>query len=106
MCWWCTNNSAPPSSSGSTTGVTGCAHSGSEVLLMDELGEPLAGVAVQCDVGAGWAGTTTDATGRICFADPPGLAVKIKAPELHEAAPGSGVTTASGKHIALGGTAP
>lgn len=106
MCWWCADDNKDPADSGPTGAVKSCDHSGSEILLMDELGDALGGLDVECDFGAGWVKATTGGDGRICLSAGPGTKVKVKVADGHEMKAGDGVKTASGKHIALGGTAP
>jgi hypothetical protein len=100
-----------PSSSGGAgmpaTGPTGpCAHAQSSILIVDELGLPLASTSVQVTAGAATAGMTTDPNGFLCFSAPPGTAVRIEIADAHQMASGDSSTTSSGHHFLANGTGP
>ena len=98
-----------PSDGGSPPGaVQACPYaSGSEILVVDELGLAVAGTAVVVTPSGGAAmNATTDATGKMCFSFPPGTSFQVQIADTHEAAAGDSVTTASGRHFQAGGTGP
>ena len=80
---------------------------GSEILIVDEIGLPLANTAVTVTPSGGAASSaTTDATGKICLSLPPGTPVQVEIVNMHEANPGDSTTTGSGRHFATNGTGP
>jgi hypothetical protein len=86
--------------------VVACAVSASEILLMDELGLPLGGVAVVLRIGAAEIHTSTLGDGRLCLNMPPGTACSVELAQAHEAMPGQSTLTASGRHFTLNGPGP
>jgi hypothetical protein len=87
--------------------VAACALSASEILIVDEIGLPLANVSVNVrPSGGGMFSTMTGADGRICLNLPPGTNVEVEVPETHEGRAGDSVSTPSGQHFAAGGTGP
>jgi len=97
------NGGLPPSSVIRTCPYAG----GSEILIVDEIGLPLANTAVTVRPSSGGTlSATTDATGKICLSLPPGTSVQIEIANVHEATPGDSTTTSSGRHFAANGTGP
>jgi hypothetical protein len=102
----------PPSSGGGSSPGPGsarnnCPTTGSEILIVDEIGIPLASTTVTVQPsGQSPFSTTTDGTGKICLSSPPGTSVQIQVPNIHEAAPGDSTTTSSGRHFVTNGTGP
>lgn len=105
MCFCCAADPAPPVGPGPVLSGAACAHSVSEILLVDELGVGLDTVVVGCDMGdgGGFRNATTDANGRICFSVAVGTTVTVRVDDVHEAAAGDATATTSGTHFALGG---
>jgi hypothetical protein len=81
--------------------------SGSEILIVDELGLPVASSAVIVRPGGGGPlNMTTDGTGKIRLNVPPGTSVEVEIADIHETAAGDSTNTASGQHFKAGGTGP
>ena len=89
-----------------SSGVIPCPSAQSAILIVDELGLPLASTSLQVTVGATTSGMTTDANGVLCFTDPPGTAVQIQIAASHQTAVGDSSVTSSGHHFAANGTGP
>lgn len=106
MCWWCTDRSTDPNNTAPVHSVAQCDHSVSEILILDELGDPFANTAVECNFGAGFTAASTDASGRICLSSPVGTVVDVRVPNVHEMAAGDGTTTPSGQHFTLRTSGP
>lgn len=106
MCWWCTSTSSSPSSTASVNGIVDCRNSVSEILILDELGDPFANASLDLNFGSGFHKATTDANGRIGLSSPVGTLVKVRVSNIHEMAAGDGTTTPSGHHFMLRATAP
>jgi hypothetical protein len=79
---------------------------GSAILLIDELGVPMAGAMVKVTVGATTGTTTLDASGMVCLKAPPGTSVTVELVDSHEGSAGESTTTPSGKHFKAGGSGP
>ncbi len=111
MCHSGTSTSALPSSSaGSGAPVAGpvacgAAHS-SAILLIDELGLPMAGATAQVTIGGAVSSMTADGSGTLCFTVPPGTSVQVQLGDTQETQPGESTTTASGHHFLANGTGP
>lgn len=106
-----TGRSAPsPPASGpgpAANPVVACPLSASEILVVDEIGLPMAGVAVILRPASGGSfNTTTGADGKICLNLPPGSNVEVELASMHEAKAGESTSGASGQHFAAGGTGP
>lgn len=89
-----------------TGAVVPCPHAQGAILIVDELGLPLASTSLQVTVGATTSAMTTDANGFLCFADPPGTAVRIQIADAHQTAVGDSSVTSSGHHFVANGTGP
>src|SRR5262245_5607216 len=103
----CRGTTSPASGDGGTPlgAVQGCG--GSEILVIDELGLPLAGVAVTVRPSSGSPiNAGTDSSGKVCLNLPPGSSVQVDVGNIHETAPGDSITTPSGTHFRSGGTGP
>lgn len=102
MCFCCAAETSDPSERAPLLASTDCAHSVSEIHLIDETGLGLRDTRVQCDFkdGTGLHNFTTDAGGRICLSKPIGTTVTIHMPDIHESKPGEAQTTPSGVHFA------
>jgi hypothetical protein len=84
-----------------------CPGKQSAVILMDELGLPIANKSVQVRLGGGAPQSlTTDSNGRICFMDAPGTTIEITVTDTHESKAGESTTTPSGHHFRYQGTGP
>ena len=87
--------------------VVACSLASSELMLLDEIGLPLAGLAVVIRLASGAViNATSAADGRICLNQPPGTAGQIELAGMHEGQQGDSSNTASGHHFAAGGTGP
>lgn len=86
-------------------GTCGSPHS-SAILLIDEIGLPMASESVEVTIGATTSSMTTDASGTLCFTEPPGTSVTIKTGDAQEAKSGESTSTPSGHHFKAGGTGP
>ena len=112
MCHTGTSSPAAPSSSPAAAapvlgGPVACGGVlASAILLIDELGIPLAGASVKVTVGGVTSTTTADGSGTVCFNVPPGTSVTVEHVDMHEARPGESTTTPSGHHFLAGGTGP
>jgi hypothetical protein len=78
----------------------------SAILLIDELGLPITNTAVRVTIGGVSSNTTSDASGRVCFTQPPGTMVQVRLDDMHEAQPGESTTTSSGHHFRANGNGP
>jgi hypothetical protein len=101
---------APGAAAGSGAPAAGavgpCPLAQSSILIIDELGIPLANATVQVTQGGATSPGTTDANGFLCFSSPPGTALQIQVDEIHEIGPGDSTSTASGQHFSANGTGP
>ena len=86
--------------------IASCPLAASGVLVIDEIGLPIANTSVTVWIGANSFSTTTDSNGEICLDLPPGTAGRIEVTDFHEAATGDSTKTSSGRHFAAGGTGP
>ena len=100
MCFCCQVDTSDPSSKAPVLSGADCAHSVSEIRLIDETGLGLANVRVKCDFGDGPVETSTDDQGRICLSAPIGTTVVVTALDVHEMKPGEAQSTKSGDHFA------
>lgn len=101
----------PSSTPGASTppgAVQACPYAaGSEILIIDEIGLPLANTAVTLwPSGGGTLSATTDASGKVCLSLPPGTSIQVEVAQVHEVAPGDSTTTSSGRHFAANGAGP
>ena len=79
----------------------------SAVVLMDELGRPMANVAVQVTINGATNPQNTDNHGMIVFAaTPAGTAVVLRLVDTHMAQAGESTNDASGRHFRLLGDGP
>ena len=79
----------------------------SEIIIVDEIGLPLANTSVTVESSVGNTFTlTTDNLGKIFLTLPPGSSFQIEAANIHEAASGDSTKTGSGQHFATNGTGP
>jgi hypothetical protein len=78
----------------------------SSVVLIDEIGLPMAGITVDVTIGATTSPMTTDGSGTLCFTSPPGTSVTIKTGDAQEAKAGDSTSTPSGHHFKADGTGP
>jgi hypothetical protein len=77
------------------------------VVLMDELGRPMANVAVQVTIGGAPNMRNTNGNGMIVFAlTPAGTAVTLNLVDTHMAQVGESTSDASGQHFSLLGEGP
>lgn len=110
----CQSGTSIPGRPGATPGATApaggstvaCGSHASAILLIDELGRPMARAAVRVTIGGTAADMRADASGMICFSVSPGTGVQLELVEAHEAGPGESTTTSSGKHFRTSGTGP
>jgi hypothetical protein len=87
--------------------VVNCAAGSSAVVLMDELGRPMANVAVQVTINGATNPQNTDNHGMIVFAaTPAGTAVVLRLVDTHMAQAGESTNDASGRHFRLLGDGP
>ena len=111
MCQCGTRNPQRPSQSpgaGSSTGppnpCVGAQRSG--ILLIDELGIPIASTAVRLTIGGVVSNTSSDGNGYLLFTHPPGTSVTVELADMHEARAGDSTNTPSGQHFRANGTGP
>jgi hypothetical protein len=78
----------------------------SEVLLVDEIGRPIASASVKLTLGGVVSTVSTNADGKICFSSPPGTSIIVELASMHEAASGDSTKTPSGQHFKASGTGP
>src|ERR1700754_1816236 len=87
--------------------VASCgAANASAIQIIDELGLPIAGASVRLTIGGGISTTSSDASGIVCFTQPPGTSVQVQLNEMHEARAGESATTPSGRHFRTMGPGP
>src|SRR5260370_875003 len=100
-------SSTPAAAAPALGGPVSCgAVHNSAILLIDELGIPMAGASVSVTVGGVTSSTTADGSGIVCFSVPPGTNVSVQLVDMHEARAGESTTTPSGHHFLAGGTGP
>lgn len=102
--------SSPPASPSSGAPVRfptmGCSRSVSEILILDEIGLPLRGVAVKLTIAGVERRLTTNGDGFLCLSDPVGTAGQVKVGAIHETRAGDATTTLSGAHFGCGASGP
>jgi hypothetical protein len=87
--------------------VVACPLATSELLFVDEIGLPLAGLAVTLRFASGAViSTTTDVDGKVGLNVAPGTTGEAELVQMHEGASGDSTSTPSGRHFAAGGTGP
>lgn len=105
MCNCGCSTSATPSG-GSLGSVAACDTAASAIMLVDELGIPLANQAVVLHLSSGPLPTNADANGIICLNLPPGTKGKVSVDNIHEGKQGESTSTSSGQHFKAKGTGP
>lgn len=87
--------------------IIACLLNSSEVLVIDELGLPMANQAVTLTLADGSVHNgSTGADGKLCLSLPPGTPVTVEIANTHEARAGDSTTTPSGQHFLANGTGP
>jgi hypothetical protein len=110
------NKSSPPTGSdsgpnnsdgaGPADGGAAACPGQTSVILIDEIGLPLANTSVQVQLRGGDKQTlTTDANGMLCF-NGPATTGQVDVGNIHEATPGESTKTNSGQHFKAGQGGP